>query len=388
MPRYNPKDPLDKAIYDGDMQKTKELINSGAKMPEHYAGKDSGNLMNVLTKNENAKNMLLVPNIANLDEEKAKDFANLLGYTNKFDTLVHEAVTGGLKKPSEPTQKKQTGEKDKFATKSDAIVKKRWGLAAFVLNHFAYNQEDIDIMSRFKATKEKALKQADAEFKDFAEKSKSLDMDTRLKGMKKARETKKEKTGQWDEVSNLIKHYLDVSGINKDENQKESPKQNSNEPSVTIEEDVKKPVKDISYDDKEDTSSVYSDITEVSKEVDALSLDSSTAPAIASKQSSSGSSREKSVRFNEESLSSKSKEQSASNQSARSDIDDQSYYSDYYTVSMTSSEQSDLDNESVASARTTENEDQAQAERTAQAIESLSAFLGISPSGSHTSQVE
>lgn len=399
MPKYDPNDPLDKAIYEGDIEETKRLLNDGAKMPKHYKGKDSGNLINLLTSNENANNGSMVQNITSLPPKQAHDLANLLGYTNKFDTLVEEAVEGGIDPSKKQPTQSEKEEKDRFPTKSDAVVKKRWGISAFVHSYFLNDNNDIDILSRFEKTKEAEFEKAEIEYQNTIEALKKLDPSSRLNGIMEAKKKKKAnvKNTNWEEVANLINRCKDIAKANREEYQKEPQKTNSQEPSVTIDVDSNLPIESIEFGEKDETQSTYSDLTEVSREGDFVSSDSSIIPPSPSIRSTSNSSKEKSVRFKldkssnqPDEVTSQSDGQSTVYHSAQFDMSDQSYYSGHsdYDYYMSAFEEQKQDNNPIDSRRTRGESEQTKSERVNQAIESLSAFFGISPSSSHVSQVE
>jgi hypothetical protein len=152
------KDNLQKAISNGNVQKTKELLESGATVLEQYSSKNADSLLLLITKPKGVGRGIFAKKhdkqLAQLDKKTADSMATMLAQVNNFDAALYEAVNKGFlqKEIIEIDEKKEQIIKKSEPTD---MLKGRYKLAALVLNHYASNDENrIDLLSRFSSLKE------------------------------------------------------------------------------------------------------------------------------------------------------------------------------------------------------------------------------------------
>jgi hypothetical protein len=152
------KDNLVESINNGDINKTKELLESGTAVPEQYLSKNADSLSLLITKHKGVGRGIFAkkanPNIAQLDTKTSKIIATILAQVNNFDTALSEALNKGFmqKEIIEIDEKKE-----RIIKKSEPtdMLKGRYKLAALVLNHYASDDENrIDLLSHFSSLKE------------------------------------------------------------------------------------------------------------------------------------------------------------------------------------------------------------------------------------------
>jgi hypothetical protein len=222
---------LQKAIFEGDINKSKKLLEAGASMPTIYEKRNSDSLKVLITKPKRARSIIQAGNDSNyakLDESTAEKMSNTLGAVNEFDNALQNALDGGFivrttidveTKQSEIVEKKERTD----------MLKKRWKLAATVLNHFAsHDNEKVDFLERFNSLKEIASK-------------------------------KNEKQQEWGEVSKLINRYVNLAieqqtDIGKSLDSEKTAFSPSNHTVRFSETTNSPPVKQIAFDKKTDMS--------------------------------------------------------------------------------------------------------------------------------------
>ena len=151
------------AIEKGNIELTQQLLSSGEEVPEKYKGKDSALLLINLKKPERKRSIMKVGgnDSGKLEEKIAKPISEMVGEANAFDEALENAVKVGFIK-SESINLDDKKETLETRVETTDMLKKRWKLAAVLLNH--YSSDDamkVDLSSRFNSKKANGIENGD-----------------------------------------------------------------------------------------------------------------------------------------------------------------------------------------------------------------------------------
>lgn len=178
---------LEEAIINGDIDTTKELLESGASLPEKYKYVDieeyknthinkylytykinnSGKTPNFMKLRKESKKALteyaekkhkdfrsnILSENKNLQEDVVDNLAEMFSVSNQFDYALFKAVHGGFMKSQKIEFDSSTGKESKMTQQTDMLQERR-KLVTFIINHYESSEENqLDILKRFQSLK-------------------------------------------------------------------------------------------------------------------------------------------------------------------------------------------------------------------------------------------